>query len=137
MGIIERIKLFENLISTTTDPRVIEEYEKELAILLEQKSYQPRDEKGRFTSSSQPTPIQAPLEPGKDILIEKLRVPGENVIKAFEDEGCKFGISKFLMYTMSRIFLQRFKDNTNLKNSLLINVSRKVFSLQRTSNCSC
>jgi hypothetical protein len=44
----ERIKNLAQLIATTTDPRVREEYEKELQRLLEQKHkpQQPRDEKG-------------------------------------------------------------------------------------------
>jgi hypothetical protein len=67
MDIDERIKNFAQLIATTTDPRVREEFEKKLQRLLKQKHkpQQPRDDKGRFKAKETEPPIKQPLEPGK------------------------------------------------------------------------
>jgi hypothetical protein len=128
MDIEERIKNLAQLIATTTNPRVREELEKELQRLLEQKHkpQQPRDERGRFKSKelTQLTqPIKQPLEPGKIVVVQKFRVPDHVVVQAYEDEGRRFGTTKFLQYTMPRIFLEHFKNNPLLRDF----VNRKCY----------
>jgi hypothetical protein len=55
--------------------------------------------------------------------VEKFRVPEQDVVKAYENEGRRFGTTKFLMYTMPRIFLQRFKNDPKLQDF----VARKCY----------
>jgi hypothetical protein len=43
------------------------------------------------------------------VIVEKFHVPEQDAVQAYEKEGRQFGTTKFLIYTMPRIFLQRFK----------------------------
>jgi hypothetical protein len=148
MDIDERIQNLSARLSTTTDPALKEELQKELQELLNQKFSKKervlkRDEKDRFAGEKKRTitnvpkkekkevPIKKVLVLGQDVFATVFRIPDQKVREFFDNVYIKkVGTSNFFKRVFSNVFMKEFRNNEQLKalvqNKCNVQVKTKV-----------